>query len=261
MCSDICDSPQQTPGGAGDSEITVQAFVTKPHKYPNPGYLGSFSHTTLFDHLSGMEDSPFGDSSHASGQERHLRSDGAIMQANILRGAKLVEHLDEVFSFSLCDKLVRTWLAKGANLALAGPFTERCAQTVQCIFPDRGGSPLNTMEISRNLFLHSCGPLNVGPKGTIQDFCAKFCQYNARWETLGLFFAAVSRAATDLSCHESLFETEQERRDLQRWGMTFSDLCLDTSISLDCLNDLQLILQYENFILHSFVDGDQSKLA
>jgi hypothetical protein len=41
--------------------------------------------------------------------------------------------------------------------------------------------------------------------------------------------------------------------------MSFSDRCLELSISLDCLNDLQLVLQYENFISHSNVDGDESK--
>ncbi|KAL3417430.1 hypothetical protein PVAG01_11430 [Phlyctema vagabunda] len=40
--------------------------------------------------------------------------------------------------------------------------------------------------------------------------------------------------------------------------MRYSDSCIEIAISLDCLNDLQLFLQYENFILHSFVEGDQS---
>ncbi|KAF4969339.1 hypothetical protein FSARC_3414 [Fusarium sarcochroum] len=47
-------------------------------------------------------------------------------------------------------------------------------------------------------------------------------------------------------------------RGLSRLAMQFSDAFLEIAVSLDCLNDLQLLLQYENFILHSMVDGDQS---
>ncbi|RBR20112.1 uncharacterized protein FIESC28_05391 [Fusarium coffeatum] len=54
------------------------------------------------------------------------------------------------------------------------------------------------------------------------------------------------------------FPTEAQRRHIRRLTMHFADRCLDICLSLDCLNDLQLILQYENFILHSLVDGDQS---
>ena len=41
--------------------------------------------------------------------------------------------------------------------------------------------------------------------------------------------------------------------------MHLSDRCLEMCLSLDCLNDMQLLLQYENWIIHTFLDGDQSK--
>lgn len=180
------------------------------------------------------------------------------MEANILRGANLIEQFKREFSFPFCHQLVHLWLAKGANLALAGLLTRPCAETVQCIFPDQANSMLDAAKASRDLYLHSSQSLNVQSSTTIDEYCTHFCQYNCRWETLGLFFTVVSRAATDLSHDESCFESEEKRRHIQRLSMSFSDLCLDIAISLDCLNDLQLILQYENFILHSFVDGDQS---
>ncbi|KAF4900256.1 hypothetical protein CGCF415_v010169 [Colletotrichum fructicola] len=40
--------------------------------------------------------------------------------------------------------------------------------------------------------------------------------------------------------------------------MHFADSCVDICLSLDCLNDLHLVLQYENYIIHSLIDGDQS---
>jgi hypothetical protein len=101
--------------------------------------------------------------------------------------------------------------------------------------------------------------LKVRADDTIETFCGLFCRTSARWETLGIFFTAVSRATIDVAQFDGLYNSEQERRALRRLAMRFSDSCLDIALSLDCLNDLQLILQYENFILHSLVDGDQSK--
>ncbi|KAM3429359.1 hypothetical protein NHJ13734_008206 [Beauveria thailandica] len=40
--------------------------------------------------------------------------------------------------------------------------------------------------------------------------------------------------------------------------MRYACQSLDLSLSLDCLNDLQLVSQYENFLLHSIVDGDEN---
>jgi hypothetical protein len=56
-----------------------------------------------------------------------------------------------------------------------------------------------------------------------------------------------------------LFKTEKDQFILRRLSTKLSDLALDITLSLDCLNDLQLVLQYENFIVHTHVDGDQSK--
>lgn len=82
---------------------------------------------------------------------------------------------------------------------------------------------------------------------------------NARWETLGLFFTAVSRVTLEPESTRMNHGSQNQRRNVQRVAMHCSDSCLDMALSLDCLNDLQLMLQYENFILHSLVDGDQSE--
>jgi hypothetical protein len=55
-----------------------------------------------------------------------------------------------------------------------------------------------------------------------------------------------------------LFNNGEQRRCLARKLASLSDACLDSCISLDTLTDLQLVLQFENAILHSQVDGDQS---
>lgn len=107
--------------------------------------------------------------------------------------------------------------------------------------------------------MHTYRPLTADDNATIEDYCTNFCQRSARWETLGLFFTAACRAATDIPCFAPLYSSEQQRRSFQRLSMHYSDRCLEISLSLDCLNDLQLMLQYENFIIHSYIDGDQSE--
>lgn len=79
-----------------------------------------------------------------------------------------------------------------------------------------------------------------------------------RWETLGIFFLAVSRASVDITLFPSLYMTMERRHTLRKLFTKLSDYALEICLSLDCL-DIQLALQYEIFIMHSFVNGDHSK--
>lgn len=128
---------------------------------------------------------------------------------------------------------------------------------MRTLFPNQGQTPVQSTELSRNLFLNTSRSIDTARSTTLDDFQEQFGHQRCRWETLGFFFTAASRAAIEMAKFES---SSQEFRDLQRLGMNLSDLSLDIALSLDCLNDLQLVLQYENWILHSFVDGDQSKI-
>ncbi|KAH6879435.1 fungal transcriptional regulatory protein, partial [Thelonectria olida] len=254
----VIDSPQRGSARPSERDINVEGMVTKPHKYPNPGWLGTSSHTTLFDHLPGAEDESTSDIAPGSDQERNVGSEHVVSNANVAHGAKVVEQIRRLLSPSSCSTILDAWMSKDASLALAGVFVEPCAKAVKHLLSDHDANPANAVEIASKLFANSCRPLSAAPDETIDNYSAQFCQQNARWETVGLFCTAVSRAVTDLTYSETFCDSDQERRDLQRLTMHFSDVCLNTAASLDCLNDLQLLLQYENFILHSMVDGDQS---
>ncbi|KAH7149906.1 putative Zn(II)2Cys6 transcription factor [Dactylonectria estremocensis] len=235
----------------------VTGFLTKPHNYPNPGYLGSFSHTTLFNHLP-VGDDGVGEGSPEVGQAWGSLSEKLVNETHVSQGVELIEHLYRFVQIPACVRLVNGWLATGANLPISGLFTEHCILTAQHLLEGLDGGSRNAMEISKNLFVQSCRPLLMDSATTFDAFCAQFCEQNARWETLGLFFTTVSRATFRFSSTETPYNSEQQRRNLRKLAMHYSDRCLEFSLSLDCLNDLQLILQYENFILHSLVDGDQS---
>lgn len=81
-----------------------------------------------------------------------------------------------------------------------------------------------------------------------------------RWETWGLFFTAVGRATFDVPFFPPLYKDSAGQMAVRKFATQISDKCLEYCLALDCLNDLQLALQAENFILHSNVDGDQSEL-
>ncbi len=183
-------------------------------------------------------------------------SDNPVREANVTRGAGLIKQIEATVSIESCCHLILAWTARGSSLPLAGPFLEHCIATMRQLFPNQGQTVVAAAELSRSLFRNTSRPIDMASSTTLHDFQAQFGQQRCRWETLGFFFTAASRAAIEMS----KFESAREYRDLQRLGMNLSDLSLDIALSLDCLNDLQLVLQYENWILHSFVDGDQSTL-
>ncbi|KAF2020495.1 hypothetical protein BU24DRAFT_445707 [Aaosphaeria arxii CBS 175.79] len=261
-----------TPQSAGPPNPHVFAPSTpstgtprQPRRYPNPGYLGTSSHTTFFDHFS---ENDWNHSRSASRDEvdHGLNAVSAAVSIDRLeQGAKLIVQVLDAANLEAWRSLVEAWVASGINLPVAEPFTVSCARAACSSIALRDNNTLKSLEglaattrASRALFTESCRPLRVAATDTIETFCQLFCRKVARWETLGLFFTSVSRATIDITQFEGIYTSEQERRAVRKLAMQFADTCLDISISLDCLNDLQLILQYENFILHSLVDGDQS---
>lgn len=227
-------------------------------QYPNPGYLGSSSHTTLFDQLRFEKDIGPHDCSQEHASSADTPTDYTVDEIRISRGAEFILELHRGSMIRPLARLFETWITKGTNLALAGPFTGPCALTVTRILSQCDGGQATALEISRGLFYHSRRPISFNRGTLFDDYCGNLCGKNARWESFGIFFTAVCRAAVDLPYAEPLYGSEQQRRKIQKLSLSYSDRCLDLALPLDCMNDIQLILQYENFISHSQVDGDQS---
>ena len=238
----------------------------KAQRYPNPGYLGSSSHTTFFDHLAGNDQSYASTGIQVLSNGQQGAAGCAVTEEKIVQGASIITQIRTASRPLAWKSLVHAWVDKAINLPVAEPFTLSSADAACSAIIQQGleteGEPTDYQSAaatSTRLFSQSCQPLTVGLDDTINAFGELFCRELARWETLGVFFTAVSRATIDITQFDGLYVSEQERRALRKLAMRLSDTCLDLALSLDCLNDLQLILQYENFILHSLVDGDQSK--
>ncbi|OMP84418.1 hypothetical protein BK809_0000199 [Diplodia seriata] len=101
-------------------------------------------------------------------------------------------------------------------------------------------------------------PIILHANTSVNEFFSQLLGHGLRWDVLGIFFSAASRAALDTTSFPPLYTDEAQRWDLIKSLTYIGDCCLETCLAADRLDDLQLVLQYENCIVHSQVDGDQS---
>lgn len=108
--------------------------------------------------------------------------------------------------------------------------------------------------------MNSSRPLLIKmPVPRLDELCSQFIGSKARLETLGLVFCAVIRAASETHVFPALYVDETRRKELVASAVKLTDVIVEIILSFDMLNDLQLILQYENFISHSYAFGVQCK--
>lgn len=255
--------PPSTPATARpDSNSTSPAFVERPlalpvHAYPNPGFLGDSSHTAIFEQIVASHESSEVHTPTTPGiVTAHLAQGRQASQGpQLLRGSALLDSLRSTLRPSSCANLLKAWSWKGTNLALAGDLLRPCIDTVVRVL----SSQCPSIDVSQKLLTNSLVALKADSTYDVSRYRSQFVNDNIRWESLGLFLVAISRAATDLDEYGELYRTQPDRRKWQTTALELSDQCLEICLSLDCLNDLQLLLQYENWIAHSMVDGDQSR--
>ncbi|CAG8362044.1 unnamed protein product [Penicillium salamii] len=235
------------------------SFAPRKNPYPNPGFLGSSSHVAIFNQISPEE-------YHTSGNTHAAEPDMAtIMQSQVagenilmIQGADVLRQLLNTFPLAAMKDFVMFWLETGANMSLAEPFVEKCTENMTRLFTSFSQEDNWHLAYAQRLTQNSRVPLEIKPTSDISEFSAQFLDQNFRWESLGIFLCAVTRATIAIPFFPPLYKTEKEQFTLRKLSTNLSDLALDIALSLDSLNDIQLVLQYENFIIHTHVDGDQS---
>ncbi|KXH34928.1 hypothetical protein CSIM01_01964 [Colletotrichum simmondsii] len=263
-------STPQSPTDSSSPNTGTPTASTQPYRYPNPGFLGVSSHSTIFNHV--FSGDGFGPASDADLTPQPSLASPIDLVGNQVVMDKATHALSrlEKMDISKVTPLVRSWLERGVNLPLAGPIVIECLCSLEhwreVLAPttDTSGesgvssSGITSAGYVATLLTNTLRPFAMSSHSTRQDFLAQMVGSNLRWETLGIFFVAAARAAYDTPYFPPLYTTNEQRRRLMQALTYIGDYCLETSLSLDCLNDLQLILQYENFIVHSHLDGDQS---
>lgn len=240
-----------------------------PRHYPNPGYLGMSSHSTIFNQVFSSTTAHAAASQHDVQQPVPSISPAltdSIQDLTLLeKGLFALSHLDQL-DIPKLSSLVRSWLDRGVNLPLAAPFVPQSLKAV-ANWSNHPRTPWNSSDYRidarqrvRLLLESTQKPIVVQQDSSFEVFLSQILGENLRLEALGIFLAAAARATLDTCSFPALFATDRQRRELTKTLSLIGDFCLETCLALDCLNDLQLVLQYENFIVHSQVDGDQSQL-
>ncbi|KAL4812584.1 hypothetical protein BDW67DRAFT_193577 [Aspergillus spinulosporus] len=253
-------TPAQDPSRSirtiGDTESIIPAFAPTrtPNRYPNPGYTGSSSHVAIFNHIPAKENNPNSVLNGEATLPCTQPQDDLLTQ----RGADRLKQLFSTFSLRYMEDLVQSWLARGANLTLTGGIVQHCLKGID--LPISTSTSTNEWHLlnAKYLSANSSQPLETSRTMSFPEFCVQFTDQNIRWEALGIFLSAVTRAAMDTSFFQSLYTSEEQRYTLQRLCTRVADSALEIALSLDCLNDLQLFLQYENWIVHTNIYGDHS---
>lgn len=258
ICVDALTTP---PLEASPISGVLATSSSQPRRYPNPGFLGVPSHATIFNHVSSRAHTGMVIAQQEEAVHSPMSSsppDRFIIDQTTLEKATYALSLLDQLQISALASLARFWLKKGVNLALAEPFVETCIDAA-VDWKDLSTPSNDTTQRARALLENSHRPLIFHKHSTPSEYLQQMSGKNLRWESLGIFLTAASRAALDTSSFAPLYNSDERRRGLIKALMYIGDCCLETCLSLDCLNDLQLVLQYENLIVHSQVDGDQSK--
>ncbi|KAH7232163.1 uncharacterized protein BKA55DRAFT_580757 [Fusarium redolens] len=226
--------------------------------YPNPGYLGASSHAAIFSQLSPDEVparylSPL---PYDATQELSL---GFEDEVHVSKVADCMTQLLASFSAAAFKDLISFWRATGANLALAEPLVDICLVALDNLHSLSTQPGRNRyLCYARLLIQNSRHPLLVEPPLDVHEFCLQFLGSNARLETLGLLICAVIRASSEVYPFPPLYLDGTRRQELMSLAVKLTDTAVEAILSLDKLNDLQLVFQYENFISYSYVFGIQS---
>ena len=251
------------PNGITVSPITGEenspsALPTQRPSQPNPGYLGPSSHVAIFNQIDAGALRSVDDTAIASPPTPVLSQVTPTSRVN--EAADLLLQIQEQFDLISTIPLVTYWLAKGVNLALAESFVVVCRDVVEQLRP-----ALQTIETGSSLKLityllrNSGQPFDVNAESDFSAYVSQLGDRNPRLECLGIYLTAVARATIDVPFYPPLYTTETERLKLRTLIQSLNDVILGLCLSLEYLNDLQLVLQYENWILHSYMDGDQSE--
>lgn len=259
------DSLASNDGISVPSEQENLSPTASTHRYPNPGFLGAYSHSAIFKQVSThSESSPNQNVTHVqrplSSHVAKSRLEREPVRTQDITTLKRLGQLD----ISSLARLLESWTVTGASLTLAQPFI-RCSTeavlnlsiSLASIFARPNEQEEHLERLVQLIVVNTQSLIHLNKDSTMDDLTA-YLSSNLRWEVIGFFITAVGRACIEIPSFISLFNNGEQRRCLARKLASLSDACLDSCISLDTLTDLQLVLQFENAILHSQVDGDQS---
>ena len=177
------------------------------------------------------------------------------------KGAHLIHDMASRVDAEAFKGLVSFWLTKGTNLVLGGFLTEACVSNVTDTLGSLPDDLVSRNQLARSFFKNSSRRHVFSRTTTLASYVEDVSQTNIRWEALIIALVALGRASIDVPHYPGLYTTQAEQDVFQKLVTSLSDSCLELALSCDRMDELLLICQYENWILHSVIDGDQSELT
>ena len=256
----ICSHFHRHTGSNSGSLPLNTSSASRICQRPNPGFLGASSHSAVYieiaEDLNGIEQAQ-------NRVERLVPPDTSSTKPLghlLVKGSELLSRIGLAQRIQNFKTLIQTWRAKGIQLPLGGALLDACIGFDHTLVFSNKTDENSNIDVARQFLVNSMKPLLFDGSTTFRDFCSQFCGSKTRWEIVGLLCTAVARATFDVPILIPLYSTQEQREQLRREMIEASDACLELSLSLDCLNDLQMVLHYENCILYSLYNGDQSEL-
>lgn len=244
------------------SSQTPVTNTSRTYLYPNPGHIGLTSHVAIFNQIfpDQSNNSPAAATGHSS-SPNPMSPESPSLDDNPLarQGAELLKQLFQTYSLSSMESFVTFWIEKGINLPLAEPFVALCAKISNYSCLSTFDGPDWHLKLAQKLLANTTRPLEYDGSTSFAEYVAQFTGESTRWETLGIFLSAVLRASIEIPFFPTLYTTENSQRDLKNKLLALISCSLDVCLSLDCLNDLQHVIQYENTITYTYTSGDQSQ--
>ena len=210
------------------------------HNYPSSGYLGSSSHTTIFNHLVNAADQHpetrlpgfTADPTPTTVNHDGVRHDD-FHCADFRARVQILDEVASELDFTAARSLISRWTGGGAALALGGPLVERCLQATQQHFPVSSCAGQSTVALARKLSANSAKALAIAESTSLSAFGEQLQRRGLSWEMLALSLTAVARAALDILCFPPLYKSEAQGRSFQKKMCDLADRCLEIGLGLD----------------------------
>ncbi|KAK1705438.1 hypothetical protein BDP67DRAFT_548624 [Colletotrichum lupini] len=124
-------STPRSPADAPSPNTGTPTASTQPYRYPNPGFLGISSHSTIFNHVfSGDGCGPASDADLTPQPSLASPIDLVGNQVVMDKAMHALSRLEKM-DISKVTPLVRSWLERGVNLPLAGPIVIECLGSLE----------------------------------------------------------------------------------------------------------------------------------
>lgn len=219
---------------------------------PDPGYLGPSSHSGILDQVPLHDRAPIVNIDHPE--------TSPDVEACLKHTAWTLEKLLLNQEPNALQAIVSFWRDQGHTLQVGEGVTDACVDSVKVLIHIKS-TAANTWshDFINLLYKNSNTELAIQSTDTMSSFTSQFSAGRPRLESFGIFLNILALAVLYTPCFPPLYTSQAQRISLRDIALKLSDLCWDLCLSLNSLNILQLIFQYENFILHSPIDGPQSE--